>query len=131
MPFPVDIKYIEQAEREAGRVFPEKFKAKMTEYNGGELTTDDDDWILFPFLDQSDNKRLSRTCNHILLETEKAKTWDAFPKDAIAIGENGCGDYLLLQRNDRLSDRLSETIFVWRHETGEIGIVAESINDMV
>jgi hypothetical protein len=131
MPFPIDIKYIEQAERDTNKIFPEKFKAKMIEYNGGELTTDDDNWILFPFLDQSDSKRLSRTCNHILFETEKAKEWIDFPKNAIAIGENGYGDYLILQQIDTLSSVLSETLFAWRHENGKIDIIADSVDEIV
>ena len=68
----------------------------MAQVNGGELTTEDDDWQLFPFFDKSDNKRISRTCNHIILETNQAKQWENFPVNGIAIGSNGCGDLLLL-----------------------------------
>ena len=61
MPFPVDIKYIIETEQELGLVFPDSFKSKMKKENGGELTTEDDDWQLFPFFDKSDNNRMNRT----------------------------------------------------------------------
>jgi hypothetical protein len=73
MPFPVDLKYILETERTLGLEFPESFKNKMMRENGGELMTDEDDWLLFPFLDKSDNKRISRTCNHIVLDRERKK----------------------------------------------------------
>ena len=37
MPFPVDIKYIEDAERDLGVTFPPIYKAKMLQENGGEV----------------------------------------------------------------------------------------------
>ena len=96
MPFPLDPKYIQETEDELGLLFPEKFKNKMGNENGGEIITDEDEWQLYPFFDKSDNKRISRTCNHIGLETKQAKEWDNFPPNAIAIATNGCGDHLVL-----------------------------------
>ena len=96
MPFPIDMKYITETEKELGLVFPDKFKSKMTKENGGELIPDDDDWQLFPFFDKSDKKRISRTCNHIGLETKQAHEWDNFLNNGVAIASNGCGDLLVL-----------------------------------
>jgi hypothetical protein len=73
MPFPLDSKYIIVTELELGVVFPDSFKSKMTIENGGQLMTEEDDWQLFPFFDKSDNKRMSKTCNHIVLETKQAR----------------------------------------------------------
>jgi len=130
MPFPVDLKYIVEFETDLGLSFPEKFKAKMTIENGGEIQTDEDEWTLFPFLDKSDNKRISRTCNHIGLETENAKEWDNFPADAVAIGENGFGDLLILLPDKSTPSKLTDNIFVWSHETGEIYELAENIDSI-
>lgn len=130
MPFPIDIKYIIETEQELGLVFPDSFKAKMTKENGGELMTEDDDWQLFPFFDKSDNKRMSRTCNHIVLETKQARAWDNFPNNGIAIASNGSGDNLILLPFDNDNKKLKEEIYLWQHETGDIQEVAKTIDEL-
>jgi hypothetical protein len=120
MPFPVDIQYIIETEQEIGLVFPDSFKAKMKQENGGELMTEDDDWQVIPFFDKSDKKRISRTCNHILLETKQARSWDNFPSNGITIASNGSGDFLLLLPTKENDKKLSDEIYIWFHETGEI-----------
>jgi hypothetical protein len=130
MPFPVDKKYIDDTEKELGLIFPSTFVQKMTEENGGEIATDDDDWELFPFFDKSDKKRISRTCNHIALETKNAREWESFPTNAIAIGQNGSGDFLILQTNSSDNNQLLDAIFIWRHDSDDIEKVANSILDL-
>lgn len=131
MAFPIDIKYIIESETELGIEFPYGFKQKMMKLNGGELITQDDDWQLHPFFDKSDKKRISRTCNHIVLETKQAKKWNNFPLNAIAIATNGCGDQLILLPLDDNEKKLGEKIFLWFHETGETQQVAETINELI
>lgn len=130
MPFPLDSKYIIETEQELGVVFPDSFKSKMTIENGGELMTEDDDWQLFPFFDKSDNKRMSRTCNHIVLETKQARAWDNFPDNGIAIASNGSGDNLILLPLDNDNKKLREEIYLWQHETGDILEVAKTISEL-
>ncbi len=131
MPFPVDIKYIIETEQELGLVFPDSFKSKMTKENGGELMTGDDDWQLYPFFDKSDNKRMSRTCNHIVLETQQARTWHNFPDNGIAIASNGSGDNLILLPLDTDNKKLREEIYLWQHEKGDIQQVAKTIDELM
>lgn len=107
MSFPIDEKYIAETEKELGILFPENFKSKMMKENGGELMTDDDDWNLYPFFDKSDKKRISRTCNHIGLETKQAKNWNNFPSNRIAIGSNGSGNHLVLLPTKENKEKLS------------------------
>lgn len=130
MPFPVDIKYIIEAEQELGVLFPDSYKSKMMLENGGELITEDDEWQLFPFFDKSDQKRISRTCNHIILETKEAKSWGNFPCNGIAIASNGSGDFLLLLLTKDNDKKLSDEIYIWFHETGEIEKVADQIDEL-
>lgn len=127
MPFPIELKYIIETEKEVGFEFPSIFKEKMQEENGGEFITENDDWELFPFFDKSDKKRISRTCNHIILETNQAKEWGNFPKNTFAIGKNGYGDLLVLIEKE--PKKLGDEIYVWEHETGEVIKVGEDIND--
>ncbi len=134
MPFPIEEKYITETENELNVKFPEKFRAKMIKNNGGELVerleSEDEDYIhwLFPFFDKSDKKRISRTCNHIGLETKNALEWSNFPKNAIAIGHDGSGNKLVLTHNG--DGILSDHIYFWNHETGELEKIAESINEL-
>jgi hypothetical protein len=130
MPLPLDSKYIIETEQELGVVFPDSFKSKMAIENGGQLMTEDDDWQLFPFFDKSDNKRMSRTCNHIVLETKQARVWDKFPDNGIAIASNGSGDNLILLPLDTDNKKLREEIYLWQHETGDILQVGKTINEL-
>jgi hypothetical protein len=129
MAFQIDLKYILEAEKEYGLVFPHKFKCKMVRENGGELITSDDHWQLFPFFDKSDKKRISRTCNHIGIETKMAKTWDNFPSNGVAIATNESGDYLVLLPSNTDCKVLMEEVYIWYHETGEVNKIANSIDE--
>jgi hypothetical protein len=131
MAFPIDIKYIIETETELEVEFPYEFKQKMINLNGGELITQDDNWQLYPFFDKSDKKRISRTCNHIVLETKQAKKWNGFPQNAIAIATNGCGDKLILLPVGGNEKKLGENIFLWFHETGKTQEVAETISELI
>ncbi len=127
MPFPVELKYILEAEKELGYQFPEIFKEKMQKENGGEFFAEDEWWFLFPFFDKSSKKRISRTCNHIVLENKNLQKWESIPEKAVAIGTNQSGDYLILK--EKCDKKLNDEIYVSYHD--EIGIikVGENIND--
>ena len=126
MPFPVEEKYIVETESELNVKFPPDFKNRMITSNGGEIDSDDYFFQLHPFFDKSDKKRISRTCNHIALETKNAKEWKEFPENAIVIGDGGSGDLLFLQHNG--NGILSDEIYLWDH--GEIEKIADSIIDL-
>jgi len=112
MAFPVDEAQIAAAERQLGRLLPDGLRARLLRNNGGELQTDDDDWILHPVWDATDRKRMSRTANHIVRETEQARAWHGFPDSAISIATNGSGDHLVIHAG-------SDAVDLWDHETGE------------
>ncbi|WP_177764452.1 SMI1/KNR4 family protein [Flavobacterium sp. I3-2] len=131
MPFPIDEKYIIETEKELGILFPYNFKLKMIKENGGEMVNEDDDWNLYPFFDKSNKKRISRTCNHIGLETKQAKNWGNFPLNAIAIASNGSGDHLVLLPTKENNEILSDEIFTWYHETGKTEKVADKIDELI
>src|SRR3990170_4663917 len=128
MPFPVDEIYIKQTEEKLGVEFSPSFKTKMMLDNGGELATEEDDWQLFPFFDSSDKKRLSRTSNDIVRETEMSKKWPNFPDDCIAIASNGTGDLLVFKREFPQTKKLEDRVYFWSHETEELDIVSSSFS---
>ena len=119
MPFPVAEQFIIETERKLGVSFPDAFRARMSSNNGGELSTAEDDWQLYPFFDTSDRKRLSRTSNDIVRETASARQWRGFPAEAVAIAANGSGDQLVFIPTPG-STTLQPQPFIWLHETGEL-----------
>jgi len=130
MAFPVDDQYIKAAEKELGLTFPLTFKDKMKRENGGEIETEYDSWTIHPFFDKSDIKRIKRTSNHIILEAKNSKEWDGFPDNAVAIGDNGSGDKLILLTTDSNPKELGDKIYVWLHETREIEELADNIDEL-
>lgn len=124
MAFPVETKFIDQAESNLGVSFPVDFRAGMTTLNGGEINTGQDHWQLFPFFDTSDKKRLKRTANNIVRETASAKDWRGFPQDAVAIASNGSGDLAILVPSDSDQGTLQDVVFRWDHETGATSILS-------
>ena len=130
MAFPVEEKYIIETEKELGLRFPRTFREKMGKENGGEIETADDSWTIHPFFDKSDIKRIKRTTNNIILETKNSREWDNFPPTAIAIADNGSGDKLVLLPTDNKPTELSDKIYLWSHETGELTEVADDISEL-
>lgn len=126
MPFSIEQQYINAAEQALNLTFPQSFKAKMIIENGGELSLAGDDWQIFPFFDESDQKRKMRTCNHIIHETKLARMWKGFPEHAVAFAQNGCGDYLIFLPEKLNQNVLAESIFIWFHETNEVEQIATS-----
>ncbi|ENW93457.1 SMI1/KNR4 family protein [Acinetobacter sp. NIPH 1852] len=130
MPFPIEEEYILATEKELNLVFPQSFKNKMLEENGGDVFIAEDYWQIFPFFDQSNQKRKIRTCNHLLHETKLARQWVGFPELAIAIARNGCGDYLIFLPYDHTPQTLSDAVYIWFHGTNEIQQVASDFKQL-
>ena len=131
MAFPVDEQYITETEKQLGLRFPLKFKDKMKIENGGEIEAVDGSWTIHPFFDKSDMKRIKRTTNNIIHETKESREWDNFPSTGIAIGDNGSGDKLILLPTDNDPTQLSDKIYFWSHETGEVTEIADDINGLI
>lgn len=128
MPFPIEIKYIEETEVKLEIKFPEKFKKRMMLNNGGELDSNEYFFELYPFFDRSNKKRISRTCNDIQKEIKRSKEWYGFPEVAIVIGTDGSGNKLVLIHDENRI--LKEELFTWNHETGKIHSVAINIEEI-
>ena len=107
MPFPVDSVFIDRAAEKLGIRLPLSYIAHMQRANGGEVDAADDTWQLFPIYDDSDKKRIARTCNDIVRETKVAQEWNGFPPNAVAIASNGTGDKLIFLPNEEY-ERLRE-----------------------
>jgi hypothetical protein len=129
MPFPLDIQFVRQAEAKLGRKLPLGYVARRCQENGGEVSVGRDVFFLYPILDSSDRKRLARTCNDIVRETAQAKRWPGFPPDAVAIGHNGGGDKLVFLPEPGTA-RFADAVYWWDHETDELHLAADAIEDL-
>jgi hypothetical protein len=129
MPFPLDIEFVRRTEAKLGRQLPPSYVLWMCRSNGGDLDAQGDNWTLHPILDDSDQKRLKRTCNDIVRETNAARQSPSFPRNALSIGSNGGGDHLVLMAAPS-SDHYDAVVYFWDHETGELLIVANDISEL-
>lgn len=112
MPFPVEVSLIHEAEHQLGRKLPMDLRVRLHRENGGGIRAAGDVWQLFPVFDPGDRRRIARTANHIVRETQSARKRAGFPEDAIAIAANGGGDFLIVQAG-------SDQIECWDHETDQ------------
>jgi hypothetical protein len=123
MAFPISEEQIAKTEAELGRRLPPVYRATIMKINGGMAFTDEDEWQIHPLKDTSDRRRISRTCNHVISETLSAREWRGFPPEALAIAGNGSGDTMILLPSG--PDLFDETIYAFRHETGEVEAIAD------
>jgi SMI1 / KNR4 family (SUKH-1) len=126
MPFPIDENQIQQLEESLGASLPESYKSFMLPNNGGEIELADLDWELHPIKDASDRKRLARTASHVLVENQSYAEWHNAAPDTLSIGEDGCGNRIVLRK---LDGEYQDEIFAWDHETGELTKLADSITE--
>ncbi|GMU59395.1 MAG: hypothetical protein AMXMBFR34_11580 [Myxococcaceae bacterium] len=112
MPWPVSADAIRAAEARLGVRFPTDFVAGMRALNGGEVRAVADVWVVCPFLDTSDRKRLSRTSNDIVRETLSFRQLEWFPPGAVVVAVLN-QDCLVLVPADDDPSRLRDEVFVW------------------
>lgn len=127
MPFTLDDKHLRATEEKLGAKLPDSYRRAMMVANGGVVTTDSEDWYLHSILDSTDKKRLARTCNDVIAETKNLAGWERFPRQALAIANNGEGDQLLFLQ---LNDRFDAAVYRWSHETGQLTEVAEDFAEI-
>ena len=127
VPFDLSEEQLARTESELGAKLPHEYREAMKVDNGGEASTEEDDWEFYPIRDTLDRKRVSRTCNHIINETGSCRGFGNFPDNAIAIAGNGLGDQMVLLKND---GSFGDTVYLWLHETGELQILASSFNEI-
>jgi hypothetical protein len=115
--FPVDEERVAAAEEALGRPLPAGLRERLLRDNGGEVIVEgypgDAEWQLHPVWDDGDRKRMGRTANHLVRETEEH---GELPDGAVVVGANGTGDLLVLPAGD------DEPAW-WDHETGELHAV--------
>jgi len=121
---PVEEQYVAAAERQLGVAFPDRYRAWLLACNGGEVEIDGEWWDLHPVADASDPRRIGPTWDHVCRQTELARLLGGFPAAAVAIGEDGSGDRLVLIPRDGGGPL---QLAIWRHASGEVRWTAEPL----
>jgi hypothetical protein len=127
VPFDLSEEYVVQAEAKLGAALPESYRRAMMAENGGEISTEEDDWEQYPILDSSDKKRMSRSINDIISETKSCIGWNGFPENAVAIANNGFGDQMVFLKTGK---QFEPTVYFWSHETGELTRLANDFSEL-
>ena len=89
VPFDLSEEQLAWTESELCAKLPHEYREAMKVDNGGEASTEEDDWEFYPIRDTSDRKRVSRTCNHIINETESCRGFGNFPENAMPLQAMG------------------------------------------
>ncbi len=127
MPFPLSEEELQKTEKEIGAVLPLSYREAMKKNNGGSVDAWENIWELYPIKDQSSKKLISRTTNHIIKETKAAQEWSLFHENALAIGDNGTGDYLVIFKE---GSKFESEVFAWFHEDGALVTVAKEFSEL-
>ncbi len=127
MPFNLSEEQLAQTEYELGAKLPHEYRESMKLNNGGEAPTEENDWVFYPIKDTSDKKRISRTCNHIIRETQSCFSLGNFPSNAVAIASNGLGDQMVFLKQ---SNSFLNVVYIWLHKTGELKQLASKFNEI-
>ena len=127
MPFNLAETFVATTELELGTTLPTFYKQAMQRDNGGEVEAAGDSWTLYPIADTSDQRRLARTANHIIKETQSCRSWPNFPRSAVAIAGNGTGGQLVFIMD---GSSLGLAVHVWSHETGIAAKVANDFSEL-
>lgn len=127
MPFDLAESFVLAAEKALGATLPVSYRNSVLRENGGEFEAKEDEWQQYPITDTTDRKRLSRTANHIIKETESCRGWPNFPEHALAIAGNGGGDQLILLKNGALFE---PTVYLWLHDTGQLIKIADDFSEL-
>jgi hypothetical protein len=121
MSFELSEAQLSRAEGLLGARFPESYRRAMLLHNGGAREVDGEVWELLPIDDHRSIRRWSRTGEDVLGWTDEFRMWRTWPKSAISIARNGCGDALLFLKEH---GRMGPEVYVWRHETGAVEKIA-------
>lgn len=127
MPWPVSEKYVLDCENELGATLPDSYRTAMINDNGGAVICDRDTWNLHPMWDKSDKKRLKRTFNSVVRETNSMTGWTGWPGNAICIAANGTGDALILTSDQGQCD---PAVYRWNHETGQTKKIVDDFSEL-
>jgi SMI1 / KNR4 family (SUKH-1) len=128
VPFDLPEASFEALEDRLAARLPQSYRSAMLGSNGGEICMSGDVWQLHPIEDKSDRKRLSRSANHVIRQTQECQEWPNFSPIALVIASNGSGDQLIFLKG---ADTFGPEVYLWAHETGKMQKVADDFSEFL
>jgi hypothetical protein len=116
MAIPTTPEMIRATEMELRAQFPESYRSYILECNGGEIENDDDCWEMASIRDTTDKRTIKKTAYSVFECTKSAMDWQYFPRNGIALGDNGFGDVMFMHKSNGV---IGPELFMYLHETGE------------
>ncbi|MBP2001384.1 hypothetical protein J2Z69_002427 [Paenibacillus shirakamiensis] len=101
--------------------FPDKYRELVKLVNQAEI----DEWIFYPI---KDSKRIAKTSDDIV-RNNTLVNYSNITEKMIWIGEDGTGDLIGYKMNE--NGHLNEEIYHFNHESQEIILVYDDIEDMI
>jgi hypothetical protein len=120
MGLPVDDERIAETEARLGRPLPEGFRELTKQSNGGtSIKVGGTSFDVYAVWDPSDRKRMGRSANHVIRETESMyrDLGDFLPAGGVILASNAGGDPLI-----QLPDGM---LVVWSFRTHKVRPVPE------
>lgn len=99
MPRTVSIERIKILESEIRARFPASYVSRMMNNNGGMRVSDIEEWEMAKIRDNTDNESIKKNVYDIKECTDGALKWKYFPRNGVAIGDNGLGDVMFFHIN--------------------------------
>jgi len=121
---------IELAEATLRATLPESFRRFLLEQEPRELEILGLVWDLNPVFETNVGDFSRHRGSAIVAETMDARAWDGFPAGAIAVGSDGCGNYLVFLPNE-LQAGLKDELYIWWHEGPELEFVAGDFSEVL
>ncbi|HEX2532302.1 MAG TPA: SMI1/KNR4 family protein [Chitinophagaceae bacterium] len=107
---------MEEAETRLGVLFPEEIRSFLSGLPQAEVPFGEEEWLFGSFWDETGNYLVERSLDF-------RENWTL---PGVIIAGNGIGDYLVLLP-DAATGRLASTLYVLLHETAEIKVFADSL----
>lgn len=116
MAIPTSDEVIRATEMELKANFPDSYRSYILECNGGEIENDEDCWEMASIRDTTDKRTIKKTAYSVYESTKSAMDWQFFPRNGVAIGDNGLGDVMFMHISN---GAIGPELYVYLHETGE------------
>ena len=123
---PADKSLIENVEDELDVRFPDSYRTKMMEANGGRVNLPNRYFELHPLYNIQDKQR---TCVNVVYATKKSHEQYDVPSNLVVLGNDGNSNLLVYKIAG--NGELDPAVYWFNHETRDVMFIASDFRDLV